>query len=125
MPKQHTSRSGRSASNAGEGQTPLVAIVLLGGIALLAGLNVYTFLQLDEFRTEVGEQFATHEVRLSALDGNIQRTTEVASELGSQVGEVASRVQTNQEQIVAKTRAVESKVLDRTETLGKDIGFTW
>ncbi len=121
MSKQHTSRSGRSASNAGEGQTPLVAIVLLGGIALLAGLNVYTFLQLDEFRTEVGEQFATHEVRLSALDGNIQRTTEVASELGSQVGEVASRVQTNQEQIVAKTRAVESKVLDRTETLEQEI----
>lgn len=122
MFKQHTSRSGRLASDAGEGQTPLVAIVLLVGIALLAGLNVYTFLQLDKLRTEVGEQFATHEVRLSALDGNIQRTTEVASELGSQVGEVASRVQTNEEQIVAKTRAVESKVLDRTETLEQTLG---
>ena len=124
MSKQPTFRSGRLPANAGEGQTPLVAIVLLVGIALLAGMNVYTFLQLDEFRTEVGEQFATHEVRLSALDGNIQRTTEVASELGSQVGEVASRVQTNQEEIVARTREVESKVLDRTETLEQEIVST-
>ena len=124
MSKQPTTRSGRLPSNAGEGQTPLVAIVLLVGIALLAGLNVYTFLQLDEFRTEVGEQFATHEVRLSALDGNIQRTTEVASELGSQVGEVASKVQTNQEEIVARTRAVESRALDRAETLEQEIVST-
>jgi len=124
MFKQPTPRSGRLPSTAGEGQTPLVAIVLLVGIALLAGLNVYTFLQLDEFRTEVSEQFATHEVRLSALDGNLQRTTEVTSELGSQVGAVASRVQTNEEQIVAKTQAVESRVLDRAETLEQEIAIT-
>ena len=124
MLKQSTPRSGRLPSNAGEGQTPLVAIVLLVGIALLAGLNVYTFLQLDKFRTEVSDQFATHEVRLSALDGNLQRTTEATSELGSQVGAVASRVQTNEEQIVAKTRAVESRVLDRAETLEQEIVST-
>lgn len=124
MFKQPTPRSGRLPSTAGEGQTPLVAIVLLVGIALLAGLNVYTFLQLDKFRTEVSEQFETHEVRLSALDGNLQRTTEVTSELGSQVGEVASRVQTNEEQIVVKTQAVESRVLDRAETLEQEIAIT-
>ena len=124
MLKQPTPRSGRLPSNAGEGQTPIVAIVLLVGIALLAGLNVYTFLQLDKFRTEVSEQFATHEVRLSALDGNLQRTTEATSELGSQVGKVASRVQTNEEQIVAKTQAVESRVLDRAETLEQEIVST-
>lgn len=124
MFKQPTPRSGRLPSTAGEGQTPLVAIVLLVGIALLAGLNVYTFLQLDKFRTEVSEQFATHEVRLSALDGNLQRTTEATSELGSQVGEVASRVQTNEEQIVVKTQAVESRVLDRAETLEQEIAIT-
>lgn len=124
MFNQPTPRSGRLPSNAGEGQTPLVAIVLLVGIALLAGLNVYTFLQLDKFRTEVSEQFATHEVRLSALDGNLQRTTEVTSELGSQVGKVASRVQTNEEQIVAKTQAVESRVLNRAETLEQEIVST-
>ncbi|MYB51819.1 MAG: hypothetical protein F4X77_06405 [Acidobacteriia bacterium] len=124
MFKQPTPRSGRLHSTAGEGQTPLVAIVLLVGIALLAGLNVYTFLQLDKFRTEVSEQFATHEVRLSALDGNLQRTTEATSELGSQVGEVASRVQTNEEQIVVKTQAVESRVLDRAETLEQEIAIT-
>lgn len=124
MFKHPTPRSGRLPSTAGEGQTPLVAIVLLVGIALLAGLNVYTFLQLDKFRTEVSEQFATHEVRLSALDGNLQRTTEATSELGSQVGEVASRVQTNEEQIVVKTQAVESRVLDRAETLEQEIAIT-
>ena len=127
MFRQPTPRPDRLHSTAGEGQTPLVAIVLLVGIALLAGLNVYTFLQLDKFRTEVSEQFATHEVRLSALDGNLQRTTEATSELGSQVGEVASRVQTNEQQIVAKTRAVDSKVsraLDRAETLEQEIVST-
>ena len=125
MFKQPTPRSGRLPSNAGEGQTPLVAIVLLVGIALLAGLNVYTFFAVwISFERRSASSFATHEVRLSALDGNIQRTTEVASELGSQVGEVASRVQTNEEQIVAKTRAVESRVLDRAETLEQEIVST-
>ncbi len=124
MHTQPAPRSDRLASNAGQGQTPVIAIVLLVGVALLAGLNVYTFLQLDELRAEVSERFESHEVRLSALDGNLQRTIEASSELGSQVGEVASRVQTNEEQIVAKTRAVESKVLDRTETLQQEIAST-
>ncbi len=93
---------------------PPVAVVLLVAIVALAGTNVYTIVQLKDFREQTAAQFATHEERLAVLDGSVQQTS---SELVSQVGEVKSLVQSAEKQIDVRAREVESKVLGRTETL--------
>ena len=111
----------RLPRNAGEGSVQPVAIILLVAIALLAGANVYTLLQLKEFRNEVGAQFGTHEERLALLDGNVARTS---SELTTQVGAVKELVETTEEEIVARARAVESRVLGETKTLQQEIEAT-
>ncbi len=111
----------RLPRNAGGGAVTPVAIVLLVAIAILAGTNVYTLLQLKEFRLEVGEQFVSHEERLALLDGNVARTS---SDLETQVGEVKSLVESTEKQIDVKTRQVENKVLSRAETLEKELEAT-
>ena len=108
--------------NAGVDQSTLVLFLLLLGIALLAGANVYTLLQLDEFRQEVAGQFATHDERLSLLDGSVSRTSE---NLEEKVAEVTSLVETTaestQQRIDARARQVETRALDRAETLEREI----
>ena len=108
----------RLPRNAGESSVTPVAIVLLVAIALLAGTNVYTLLQLKEFRLEVGEQFGSHEERLALLDGNVARTS---TELETQVGEVKSLVESAEQQIDVKTRQVENKVLSRAQVLEEEL----
>lgn len=108
----------KRSSNAGESSVPPVAIVLLVAIAILAGTNVYTLLQLKDFRAEVAEQFGSHEERLSMLDGSVARAS---SDLANQVGEVKTRVESAEKQIDVRTRQVESRVLGRTSTLEREL----
>ena len=115
---QHVQRLPRDA---GEGSVTPVAIVLLIAIVLLAGTNVYTLLQLKEFRLEVAEQFSGHEERLALLDGNVARTS---TELETQVGEVKSLVESAEKQIDVKTRQVENKVLSRAQVLEEELEAT-
>lgn len=108
--------------NAGQVQSSVVVFLLLAGIALLAGANVYTLLQLDSFREEVGAQFATHEERLSLLDGSVSRTSESLEERVAEVTSlVESTAESTQERIDVQTRQVEARVLDRTEDLEREI----
>jgi len=111
----------RLPRDAGESSVTPVAIVLLVAIALLAGTNVYTLLQLKEFRLEVSEQFSGHEERLALLDGNVARTS---TELETQVGEVKSLVESAEKQIDVKTRQVENKVLSRAQVLEEELEAT-
>ena len=121
MPNQSHSRSNRLPRDAGESSVPPVAIILLVGIALLAGANVYTLLQLKEFRAEVGERFNGHDERLALLDGSVARTS---SELESQVGEVKSLVESTEEELAERTRQVETTALVQAQTLQKEIEET-
>lgn len=121
MSIQSYSHSRSRSPDAGEGSVPGIAIVLLIGIALLAGAQVYTLLQLNEFREEVGTRLGTHDERLALLDGNVARTS---SELESRVGEVKSLVESTEEELESRTREVETKVLGQTETLQREIEET-
>ena len=121
MYKHARSQVQRLPRNAGESSVTPVAIVLLVAIALLAGTNVYTLLQLKEFRLEVGEQFSSHEERLALLDGSVARTS---TELETQVGEVKSLVESAEKQIDVKTRQVENKVLSRAQVLEEELEAT-
>lgn len=107
--------------DAGTSSVPPVAIVLLVGIALLAGANVYTLLQIKEFRAEVDDRFGLQDERLALLDGNVARTS---SELESQVGQVKSMVESTEEEFSARAQAVESRVLGETESLQKELEET-
>jgi hypothetical protein len=118
MPADFQSNAPKRSSNAGESSVPPVAIVLLVAIAILAGTNVYTLLQLKDFRAEVAEQFGMHEERLAMLDGSVARTS---SDLATQVGEVQTRVESAEQQIDVRTRQVETKVLGRTDTLEQEL----
>ncbi len=109
------------ARNAGESSVPPVAIVLLVGLAALAGTNVYTILQLKEFRAEVGVQFTAHEERLSLLDGNVKGTQ---TQLAAEVEKVTSRVESTEKQIEVRARQVESRALGRAESLQEEIEAT-
>ena len=121
MLKPASSHSRKFPRDAGESSVPPVAIALLLGIALLAGAQVYTLLQLNDFREDVGARIDTHDERLALLDGNVARTS---SELESQVGEVRSLVETTEEELATRTREVESRVLGETKTLQKEIEET-
>lgn len=118
MPADFQSNAPKRSSNAGESSVPPVAIVLLVAIAILAGTNVYTLLQLKDFRAEVAEQFSTQDERLAMLDGSVARTS---SDLATQVGEVQTRVESAEQQIDVRTRQVETKVLGRTDTLEQEL----
>ncbi|MDE0127118.1 MAG: hypothetical protein OXN97_21340 [Bryobacterales bacterium] len=118
MSKPASSHPRKLPRDAGESSVPPVAIALLLGIALLAGAQVYTLLQLDEFREDVGSRLDTHDERLALLDGNVARTS---SELESRVGEVRSLVESTEEELATRTREVESRVLGETKTLQKEI----
>lgn len=100
---------------------PPVAIVLLVGLAALAGTNVYTLLQLKEFRAEVGDRFNTHEERLSLLDGNVKGTQ---SQLAEEVEKVTSRVESTEQQIEVRARQVESRAIGRAQSLQQEIEST-
>ena len=121
MSKPASSHPRMLPRDAGESSVPPVAIALLLGIALLAGAQVYTLLQLDEFREDVGSRLDTHDERLALLDGNVARTS---SELESQVGEVRSLVESTEEELATRTMEVESRVLGETKTLQKEIEET-
>lgn len=121
MSKQASSHPRKLPRDAGESSVPPVAIALLLGVALLAGAQVYTLLQLNEFRDDVGSRLDTHDERLALLDGNVARTS---SELESRVGEVRSLVESTEEELSTRTREVESRVLGETKTLQKEIAET-
>ena len=121
MLKPASSHPRKLPRDAGESSVPPVAIALLLGIALLAGAQVYTLLQLDEFREDVGSRLETHDERLALLDGNVARTS---SELESRVGEVRSLVESTEEELATRTMEVESRVLGETKTLQKEIEET-
>ena len=121
MSKPASSHPRKLPRDAGESSVPPVAIALLLGIALLAGAQVYTLLQLDEFREDVGSRLDTHDERLALLDGNVARTS---SELESRVGEVRSLVESTEEELATRTMEVESRVLGETKTLQKEIEET-
>lgn len=121
MSKPASSHPRRLPRDAGESSVPPVAIALLLGIALLAGAQVYTLLQLNEFREDVGSRIDTHDERLALLDGNVARTS---SELESRVGEVRSLVESTEEELATRTKEVESRVLGETKTLQKEIEET-
>ena len=121
MSKQASSHPRKLPRDAGESSVPPVAIALLLGVALLAGAQVYTLLQLNEFRDDVGSRLDTHDERLAMLDGNVARTS---SELESRVGEVRSLVESTEEELSTRTREVESRVLGETKTLQKEIEET-
>lgn len=121
MSKQASSHPRKLPRDAGESSVPPVAIALLLGVALLAGAQVYTLLQLNEFRDDVGSRLDTHDERLALLDGNVARTS---SELESRVGEVRSLVESTEEELSTRTREVESRVLGETKTLQKEIEET-
>lgn len=106
---------------AGESSVPPVAIVLLIFIALLVGAHVYTYIQLNEFREEVAARLASHDERLSLLDGTVAR---VGTDLATQVGEVRSQVETTEKQMDARARLTESQVRSTAESLQKDIAQT-
>lgn len=108
--------------NAGEGQSSAVVLLLLAGIALLAGANVYTLLQLDSFREEVAAQFTTHDERLSLLDGSVTRTSEDLAQSVAQVTTlVETKAESTQEQIDQRARQVESRLNDRAEVLEREL----
>ena len=107
--------------DAGESSVPVLAIVLLVAIAALAGTNVYTLLQIKEFRAEVGERFTTHEERLALLDGNVNRTQD---QLAQEAEKLTSMVQDTEKQIDVKTRAVEGRAIGRAESLQQEIEAT-
>lgn len=121
MPSQSHPRSNRLRRDAGESSVPPVAIILLVGIALLAGANVYTLLQIKEFRAEVGEQFNNHEERLALLDGSVARTS---SELETQVGQVKSMVESTEEELAERTRQVETTARAQAQSLQEEIEET-
>ena len=107
--------------NAGESSVPPLAILLLVAIAALAGTNVYTLLQLKEFRVEVGDRFTTHEERLALLDGNVNRTQD---QLAQEAEKLTSMVEDTEKQIEVKTRAVEGRAIGRAESLQQEIEAT-
>lgn len=121
MLSQAHSPARRLRPDAGESSIQPVAVILLIAIAALAGLSLYTLLQLKNFRTEVGERLDSHDVRLALLDGNVARTS---SELVSQVGEVKARVASTEKQIDARAKQVETRVLSRTNNLQREIAAT-
>ncbi len=121
MLNQTTTPNRSLPSNAGAGAVQPIAIVLLIGIALLAGANVYTLLQLNSFRDEVAAQFNTHEERLALLDGNVNRTQD---QLAQEVERVNSRVESTEKQIEVRTQQVESRAMGRAETLAEEIAST-
>ena len=121
MSKPASSQPRKLPRDAGESSVPPVAIALLLGIALLAGAQVYTLLQLNEFREDVSSRIDTHDERLALLDGNVARTS---SELESRVGEVRSLVESTEEELATRTKEVESRVLGETKTLQKEIEET-
>ena len=102
----------------GASSVPPVAIILLIGVAVLAGTNVYTYLQLSEFRAEVGDRFTAHDERLALLDGTVNRTQ---TQLVEEVEKVADRVESTQKQIEVATQRVESRSIGRAETLQQEI----
>lgn len=121
MPAQAQSPVPKFRRTAGASSVPPVAIVLLVAIVALAGTNVYTIVQLKDFREQTDDRFATHEERLAVLDGSVQRTS---SELVSQVGEMKSLVESAEMQGEARVRQAESKMLGRTETLQEEFTET-
>lgn len=113
--------SRRLAVNAGEGSVPPIAIILLVGIALLAGANVYSYLEIQSLRDEIAGQLTTVDERLSLLDGSVERTS---TRLDSKVGEVKNLVASTEKELNQRTRQVESRVLGRTDSLEQKLDVT-
>ncbi len=114
MPTYPSPRVRELPGDAGESSVSPVAIILLIGIALLAGANVYTLLQVRQLSDDVTARFDSHEERLALLDGNVARTS---SALDSEIGAVKELVETTEEQLGAQTRQVEQRVIGETQSL--------
>lgn len=112
------SNSQRLPRDAGESSVPPVVIVLLVAIVALAGTNVYTLLQLKEFRNEVGSEFEARDAKIAQLEGGV---SQVSTELTQQVGEVKEQVASTEEKIDVRTRQVENKALGRADSLQKEL----
>ena len=100
---------------------PLIALVLLAAIALLAGVNVYSFLEIRSLQDEVARQFTVVDERLALLDGSVERTS---TRLDSKVGEVKSLVASAEKELSQRTRQVESRALGRASAVEKRLEET-
>ncbi len=118
MSSHVTSHPRSRAGDAGESSVSPVAVVLLIGIALLAGANVYTLLQVRSLSDDVNARFDEHNERLALLDGNVARTS---SALDSEIGAVKQMVESTEEQLGARTRAVEQRVIGEAQSLQEKI----
>ena len=121
MPSPASPDPRRRPRDAGESAIPPVVIVLLVAIVALAGLNVYTLLQLKEFRAEVATEFEGRDAKLAQLEGGVYQ---VSSDLTAQVGEVKEQVESTDKRIDVRARQVESKVLSRAESIEQALDAT-
>ncbi len=114
MSNHANSRAPRLPTEAGESSVSPVAIVLLVAIALLAGVNVYTLLQVRALSDDVNLRFGVQEERLALLDGNVARTS---SALDTEIAAVQEMVESTEEQLGARTREVEQRVIGEAQVL--------
>lgn len=118
MPIHPSPRTPTLPRDAGESSVSPVAIILLVGIALLAGANVYTLLQVRQLGDDVSARFDEHEERLALLDGSVARTS---TALDNEIGAVKELVENTGEQLDAQTKAVERRVIGETQSLEEKI----
>ena len=117
MPIHPSPRTPTLPRDAGESSVSPVAIILVG-IALLAGANVYTLLQVRQLGDDVSARFDEHEERLALLDGSVARTS---TALDNEIGAVKELVENTGEQLDAQTKAVERRVIGETQSLEEKI----
>ena len=118
MPIHPSPRTPTLPRDAGESSVSPVAIILLVGIALLAGANVYTLLQVRQLGDDVSARFDEHEERLALLDGSVARAS---TALDNEIGAVKELVENTGEQLDAQTKAVERRVIGETQSLEEKI----
>ncbi len=100
---------------------PPIAIVLLVLVACLIGTTVYLYLDLRTAKTEFADRMQAAEEQIAKLEGNVTQTSRAVD---TRVDEVKGLVADAEKQLTAKTAAVETKVIGRTDTLKKEIEQT-
>jgi hypothetical protein len=108
-------------SQSSSSRIPPIAIVLLVLVACLIGTTVYLYLDLRTAKTEFAARLQATEEQIALLEGNVNQTSKAVD---SRVDEVKDLVADAEAQLTAKTQAVESKVIGRTENLKKELDQT-
>jgi hypothetical protein len=108
-------------SQSSPNRIPPIAIVLLVLVACLIGTTVYLYLDLRTAKNEIAERLQANEEQIAKLEGNVNQTSRAVD---TRVDEVKGLVADAEKQLTAKTAAVESKVIGRTDTLKKEIDQT-